>query len=73
MSSEDEILLMDSSLLHSANKSVRHGHVHPINQDRQNFGENHHLFCELKKDPTRFHNYTRMSVNTFQYVLYKKN
>ena len=72
MSSEDEFMLLDSSLLlSSVKKSVTHGPVHPLNRERRHFGEYHHLFCGLKKDPSRFHEYTRMSIDTFQYILTK--
>ena len=71
MSSEDEFLLLDSSLLLRSVKKTRAHNVHPLNRERRQFGEYHHLFCELKKDPTRFHEYTRMSLDTFQYILQK--
>ena len=36
---------------------------------RQQLGEYHHLFPELKKDGTKFFEYTRMEKETFVYVL----
>ena len=74
MSSEDEFMIpvLDSSLvLSSVKKSVRRDHVHPINRERRHFGEYHHLFCKLKNYPSRFHEYTKKSMDTFQYILTK--
>ncbi|XP_065084914.1 uncharacterized protein LOC135707109 [Ochlerotatus camptorhynchus] len=43
--------------------------VHPINQKRQIYGEYHHLYPDLVKHPAKFRNYTRMRIETFNYVL----
>lgn len=38
-------------------------------QDRYCHGEYHTLFDTLKKDPKKFFLYTRMNLETFQYIL----
>lgn len=43
--------------------------VHEINQNRRTFGEYHHLFPILKRHPSKFKEYTRMKINTFNYIL----
>ena len=43
--------------------------VHPINKNRENYGEFQHLFKALKQDEARFKSYFRMSISTFEYVL----
>ena len=37
--------------------------IHPINASRQEHGEYHHLFRELKKDAQKFKEYTRMTID----------
>ena len=44
--------------------------VHPLNE-RNAFGEYHHLFRELKRHPMKFFAYWRMSIDTFEYILSK--
>ncbi|XP_031350493.1 protein ALP1-like [Photinus pyralis] len=55
----------DSSL------SNRRYSAHPVNEKRQELGEYHHLFQELKKDEEKLYSYTRMSIETFNYILNK--
>lgn len=43
--------------------------IHKLNQSRQTYGEFHHLFKELKEHPAKFHQYFRMSRQTFYYIL----
>ena len=43
--------------------------VHPINNERETFGEFQHLYKELRMDEDRFKTYFRMSVSSFEYVL----
>lgn len=62
MSSSGKWLIMCNGL------SNRQFSAHPINQKRQYLGEYHHLFQELKNHPERFHNYMRMSLDTFKYI-----
>jgi hypothetical protein len=42
--------------------------VHPVNQVRQELGEYHHLFHELKNYPEKFQKYLRMTPETFKYI-----
>lgn len=68
---DDEMMIhfddeMDLLLLHAA--SNRSTNAHPINKKRIEFGEYHHLYPDLRKDPGRFFEYMRMSPSTFDYV-----
>ena len=42
--------------------------VHPINEERTNFGEYHHLVPQLRCDQKKFKEYFRMSSETFDYI-----
>lgn len=45
--------------------------VHEINKNREISGEFFNLYEELKFYPTKFFEYTRMPVSTFDYILNK--
>lgn len=45
--------------------------AHPINRKRKEFGEFHNLYGELRNYPDKFYAYTRMSIDTFDYILNK--
>jgi hypothetical protein len=66
-SSDDELTV--ASKLYLISSSGRRYSAHPINAKRQNFGEFHHLYQEVKTDPQKFHDHVRMSMETFQYLL----
>jgi hypothetical protein len=66
-SSDDELKV--ASKLYLTSSSGRRYSAHPINERRQKFCEYHHLYQEVKTDPQKFHDYTRMSMETFQYLL----
>jgi hypothetical protein len=66
-SSDDELTV--ASKLYLISSSGRKYSAHPINERSQKFGEFHHLYQEVKTDPQTFHDYIRMSVETFQYLL----
>ena len=70
--SDDDLLYMTNvALLASAGQNTRSESVHPLNKERRVYGEYHHLFKGLKEHPDKFFQYTRMSVETFNYVLNK--
>ena len=48
---------------------IRQYWVHPINERREELGEFHHLFNDLREDRERFKNYHRMDINTFDSIL----
>ena len=50
---------------------IREFQVHEINKYRRVEGEFHTLFHRLRNYPNKFYEYTRMSVNTFDYILEK--
>ena len=43
--------------------------VHPINRDREQLGEYHHLFQQIKHDEKKFYQYTRMKKRTIDIIL----
>ncbi|KAJ4449246.1 hypothetical protein ANN_00643, partial [Periplaneta americana] len=53
------------------NRKRREFGVHPINRERGIFGEFHHLYGELRRFPDRFFEYSRMSIQTFDFLLNK--
>jgi hypothetical protein len=59
LTSEDAALLIASENVHLKLKRERSG-VHEINQLRGQYGENHHLFPQLKADGEWFLQYFRM-------------
>lgn len=65
-SSDEDFFLLDSPILKLGKSAIG---VHPINRCRKRHGEYHHLFHELKRDEERFFQYTRMSLETFNYIL----
>ncbi|KAG8287868.1 hypothetical protein J6590_028751 [Homalodisca vitripennis] len=76
-SSEDLVhllLLSENSILkrrvvRGCKRGIKRWGVHPINRRRRVYGEYHHLIKQLKEDPERFFQYTRMSVPTFDFIL----
>lgn len=68
-SSEDELLLLDSVLPKIILGKRKRVGVHDINQRRRMESEYHKLFPLLKRSPSRFHSYLRMSQETFKYIL----
>ena len=71
MNLEDFLLLDNSGLRiwYLLTRPQQREGIHFINQSRGENGEFHHLFCELRRDPVRFHQYFRMSIDTFDYLL----
>ena len=69
----DDLFLLDSSLtrlmLPGVGRKRRGTNIHEINKTRSIDGEYHHLFKQLKAFPERFHSYTRMNLDTFNYIL----
>lgn len=66
----EEELLLDSSatkwfLLFN---SEREFGAHPVNLQREEYGEFHHLYKQLRNYPRRFFQYLRMEIETFDYV-----
>lgn len=63
-SSDEEFFLIEGLATKLKRKKVG---IHPINLERKEYGEYHHLFKELKRDDRRFFQYTRMTQETFTY------
>lgn len=63
---ETNAIVIDSIL-----DKIKEFQIHEINQNRKVYGEYHHLFPLLRKYPKDFYEYTRMTVETFDYILYK--
>jgi hypothetical protein len=72
-SSSDDEELLDSCasewFLLLQESSLREYQVHPANVGRNNFGEYHHLYKKLRNYPSRFFEYLRMEIETFDYIL----
>ena len=68
-----QMYLLDNTALKFslAEGSNRKWWVHPINEERDTFGEYHHLIPQLRNDPTKFKEYFRMLPETFDYILEK--
>lgn len=64
-------LVESSSLLmrRRRRRSRRTEWVNQIFLKREEHGEFHHLMDDLKKDPEKFFDYFRLSLNTFTYIL----
>lgn len=72
--SEDEILLSSSATKYyilEIEQKRRKLCAHPINNERYVFGEFHHLYKDLRQHPTKFAEYMRMKISTFDYLLSK--
>lgn len=57
------ILLTDNTFLRNLFQSKKHRRigVHEMNKKRNEFGEFHHIYNELRRDSDRFFNFLRMS------------
>ncbi|KAG8254872.1 hypothetical protein J6590_106510, partial [Homalodisca vitripennis] len=77
ISSEDLVHLLlfsENSILkkrvvRGCKRGIKRWGVHPINRRRRVYEEYNHLIKQLKEDPERFFQYTRMSVPTFDFIL----
>ena len=58
-----------AALLLYRRQKYRRYWVHPINQSREQFGEFHMLYKDLRKYPDRFYTYYQMSADQFDYIL----
>lgn len=67
---EDLVFLLESPILRWEVLNTRDG-VHEINKNRELNGEFFNLFEKLRLYPTKFFEYTRMSISTFDYILSK--
>jgi hypothetical protein len=47
--------------------------VYPVNVDRNHFTVNHHLYKKLRNYLSRFFEYLRMEIETFDYILNLKS
>jgi hypothetical protein len=64
--SDDEDLLDScaSTCLLLQELPLREYKMHPVNVDRNNFGDYHHLYKKLRNYPSRFFEYLRMEIET---------
>ncbi|GFS25646.1 hypothetical protein ElyMa_001692500 [Elysia marginata] len=70
-SSDEEFVLLETSMALKLSKRAKRQGVHDIIRERATFGEYHHLFAQLKQDPDRFQAYTLKSMGAFRYILNK--
>lgn len=64
-SSDDEVVLLASLLADEEEQKKRKCWVHTINKRREEFGEFHHLFPDMRRDKKKFMKYFRMSEEKF--------
>jgi len=69
MDSDEEFFCSSATLNFVLNKKRS---VHPLNSNRNEKGEFCNLYNDLRKDPEKFFNYTRMSISTFDYIFTAK-
>lgn len=70
MDSSDEEYFASPSVINAIINTKEFG-KHPITLKRNEFGEFHHLYNDLRKYPAKFQEYTRMKIETFDYILDK--
>lgn len=72
LSSAQRKMLLSESLafkLYTLKKKRKRNSINQILfKDRFEFGEFHHLYCELRSNEKLFHTYTRMTISTFDYI-----
>lgn len=66
----EEALLLESNatkwfLMYNNDREFQ---VHPVNMEREDYGEFHHLYKKLRNFPDRFFQYLRMGIHTFDYI-----
>lgn len=71
--SEEEDLLLTSNAVkcYLLGRRERECCAHPINAERNVFGEYHHLYSDLRQHPIKFFEYMRMQIETFDYITVK--
>lgn len=69
MSSSDEDFFLLDNIIPKI-KRKRFG-IHEINKNRGIYSEYHTLFNDIKRDEEKFFQYTRMTLETFNYILGK--
>jgi hypothetical protein len=62
------LLLLENSVLKFDVSRVGRRSKHDIFQSQYKLGEFHHLQNELRKDPTTYFEYCRMSPSAFDYI-----
>lgn len=62
-------LILDNPFLRNKMLKKKRVGVHPINRTRKMYGEFHHLYADLRKSPTKFFEYLRMSIGTYDFIL----
>lgn len=69
MDSSDEEFFASSSTVDFITNKQREYSVHPINQNRREDGEFYRLYSDLREFPEKFRSYTRMDMETFDFIL----
>jgi hypothetical protein len=63
------LFMLENSALKFDLCGVARQSKHDIFQSQYESGESHHLYNELRKDPTKFFEYCRMSPSIFYYIV----
>ena len=70
--SEEELLSISNAvkyyMIEIAGKTRKFS-AHPINTQRYTYGEFHHLYKQLRQHPTKFREYMRMQIETFDFIV----
>nr|XP_029717129.1 protein ANTAGONIST OF LIKE HETEROCHROMATIN PROTEIN 1-like [Aedes albopictus] len=69
MDSSDEEFFASSNTVDFITNKQREYSVHPINQNRREDGEFYRLYSDLREFPEKFRSYTRMDMETFDFIL----
>lgn len=65
----NNLFLLENSLLRRRRRRRRTEWVNEIYLKREELGEFHHIWEDLKSDNKRFYSYLRMTKETFKYIL----
>jgi hypothetical protein len=66
-----KMLLLKSANLKLKCRTKKRKWVHEFNEERNRLGEFYHLYRDARLQPNKFHDYLRMTTNTFDTLLEK--
>jgi hypothetical protein len=66
-----KMLLLESANLKLKRRTKKRKWVHEFNEERKILGEFYHLYRDARLHPDKFHDYLRMTTNTFD-TLWRK-
>jgi hypothetical protein len=66
-----KVLLLESANLKLKHRTKKRKWVHEFNEERNRLGEFYQLYRDARLHPDKFHDYLRMTKNTFDTLLEK--